>query len=275
MIKYFNLLILSKLDDIFTELFKGLGKEFSWSSVVVLLTGVLLGFILALAIYLIIFVASIKSERQKIDESKTDEELDELKQELSTKINEIKENYLNDSMGLSTKEKTQMLGSTIYQTVNVIAGTYYPESKYPIYELSVDELIVLLKYLSTRLDEVFSKNILRLFRKMTITQVFKFIDAKKKIEDNKIVKTTIKAKPHKIISAISATLNYANPIYWFKKVFTGTVVNFTINKVFILVIDIVADETSKAYSKSIYNEEINIQRKEIDQAISEIQEENN
>lgn len=274
MIKKINLLILTKIDDVFTDIFSGLGKDFSWSSIVVLLTGILIGFILALAIYLIIFVASIKAEKQKLTDNKTDEELDELKQELSTKINEIKENFLNDSTGLSTKEKTQMLGSTIYHTVNVIAGTYYPESKYPIYELSVDELIVLLKYLSNRLDEVFSKNILRFFRKMTITQVFKFIDAKKKIEDNKIVKTTIKAKPHKILSAISTTLNYANPIYWFKKIFTGTVVNFTINKVFLLVIDIVADETSKAYSKSIYNEEINIHRKEIEQVISEIQDEN-
>lgn len=275
MSKYINLLILSKVDDFLSELFSGLGKNFSWASLVVLFTGVLIGFILALAIYLIIFVASIKSEKQKIEEFKSDEELDELKKELSIKIDEIKEDYLNDSTGLTTKEKTQMLGSTIYHTVNVIAGTYYPESKYPLYELSIDELIVLIKYLSTRLDEVFSKNILKFFRKMTITQVFKFIDAKKKIEDNKIVQTTIKAKPHKILSAISATLNYANPIYWFKKIFTGTVVNFTINKVFILVIDIVADETSKAYSKSIYNEEINIHRKEIEQVISEIQEENN
>lgn len=274
MLKNKNLFILSKIDDFFTEIFSGLGKNFSWSSVVVLLTGILIGFVLSLAIYLIIFIASIKSEERKIDENKVKDE-DVLKTELVEKVTELKTNFLNDSTGLSTKEKTQMLGSAIYQTVNIIASTYYPESKYPIYELSVDELIVLLKYLSTRLDEVFSKNVLRLFRKMTVTQVFNFIDAKKKVEDNKIVKATIKAKPHKIVSAITATLNYANPIYWFKRIFTNTVVNFTLNKIFILVIDIVADETSKAYSKSIYNEEINVNRKEIDEAIAEMEEENN
>lgn len=273
MLIYKTLTVLSKIDDFFTEIFSGLGKNFSWSSVVVLLTGILIGFVLSLAIYLIIFVASIKAEKKKIDENRIKDE-DALKEDLVEKVSEIKTNFLNDSTGLSTKEKSQMLGTTIYQTVNVIASTYYPESKYPIYELSVDELIVLLKYLSTRLDEVFSKNILKLFRKMTVTQVFNFIDAKKKVEDNKIVKATIKAKPHKIISTITATLNYANPIYWFKRIFTNTVVNFTINKIFILVIDIVADETSKAYSKSIYNEEININRMEIDQAIAEMENEN-
>ncbi len=273
--KGYSIIILSKIDDFFTEVFSGLGKNFSWASVIVLLTGILIGFVLALAVYLIIFVASIRSENKRLDDIGKNADLESLKSGLTLKIDEIKTNFLNDSTGLSTKEKTQMLGSIIYQTVNVVASSYYPESKYPIYELSIDELIVLLKYLSNRLDEVFSKKILRLFRKMTITQVFKFIDAKKKVEDNKIVKTAIKAKPHKIISAISATLNYANPIYWFKRIFTGTVVNFTINKVFTLVIDIVADETSKAYSKSIYNEEININRKAIDEAIDEMNEENN
>lgn len=275
MMKGYSIIILSKIDDFFTEVFSGLGKNFSWASVIVLLTGILIGFVLSLAVYLIIFVASIRSENKRLDNINENTDLENLQSELALKIDEIKLNFLNDSTGLSTKEKTQMLGSIIYQTVNVVASSYYPESKYPIYELSIDELIVLLKYLSNRLDEVFSKRILRLFRKMTITQVFKFIDAKKKVEDNKIVKTTIKAKPHKIISAISATLNYANPIYWFKRIFTGTVVNFTINKVFTLVIDIVADETSKAYSKSIYNEEININKKAIDEAIEEMNEENN
>lgn len=268
------LTILGKIDDFFSELFRDLGKNFSWTSIVVLLTGILIGFLLSVSIYLIIFVASIKEEKKLIDDTKSKEELDDLEKEITLKIEDIKEGFLNDTIGLSMKEKTQMLGSIIYQTVNVIASTYYPASKYPIYELSIDELIVLLKYLSNRLDEVFSKKILRLFRKMTITQVFKFLDAKKKVEENKIVKTTIKAKPQKIISAITATLNYANPIYWFKRIFTGTVVNFTINKVFLLVIDIVADETSKAYSKSIYNEEVNINRKAIEQVIEEMENEN-
>lgn len=258
---------LSKIDNFFTDAFKGLTSEFSWSSVVILLTGILLGFILSVAIYLIFFMISIKNEK-KLESDELDKS--DIQNELEEKIQSIKEMFLNDSEGLAMKEKSQMLGSTIYNVVNTVANSYYPESKYPLYELSVEELIKLLNYLSVRLDGVFSKKILKPFRKMTVSQVFRFIDTKKKVDENKLIKAASKAKPGKIVGAISAALNYANPIYWFKKVVINTTINFTLNKVFLLVIDIVADETNKAYSKSIFNQEIQLNKKAIETVIQEM-----
>ncbi len=260
---------LSKIDDFFTEAFKGFSDDFSWSSVVVLVTGILIGFILSMCVYLILFLINIKKEEvRQIDKTTFVGE-----EELEKKIAEIKEEFVKNSEGLTMKEKTNMLGSTIMEVTNCVASTYYPNSKYPLYELSIDELILLLKYLSDRIDGVFSRAILKPFRKMTISQVFKFLDAKKKIEENKLIKTANKAKPNKIISVLSTVINYANPFFWIKKVAINTTINFTLNKVFLLVIDIVSDETNKAYSKSIFNEEHALNEKAINQVLLDLDEE--
>lgn len=263
------MLFVSKIDEVFSEAFKGLGSEFKWSSFVILLTGILIGFVVSVAVYLIVFLISIKNEK-KIQILKAN--INEIQEKTEEEIKEIKDNFLNDSDGLPMKEKTQLLGSTIYKVVNTVAMSYYPESKYPLYELSVEELIMFLHYLSNRLDEVFSKGILKPFRKMTISQVFRFIDTKKRIDENKLVKAASKAKPGKVFGTISTVLNYANPIYWFKKAVINTTINLTMNKIFLLVIDIVADETNKAYSKSIFNQELQLNKQAIESVIQEIAE---
>ena len=56
------MVILSKIDNFFTEAFKGFGEDFSWSSIVVLLTGVLIGFVLSVCIYLVFFLVSLIME---------------------------------------------------------------------------------------------------------------------------------------------------------------------------------------------------------------------
>ena len=260
---------LSKIDEIFTEAFKGFSDDFSWSSVVILITGILIGFIISMCLYLVLFLINIKKEEVKqIDKSSFVGQ-----EELEKKIDEIKEDFVKNSEGLSMKEKSTMLGSAIMDVTNCVASAYYPESKYPLYELSIEELIKLLEYLSERIDQVFSRGILKPFRKLTISQIFRVLDAKKKIEENKIIKTANKAKPNKIISFVSTVINYANPFYWIKKVAINTTVNLTLNKIFLLVIDIVSDETNKAYSKSIFNEEHKLNEKAINEALLDLDKE--
>ena len=171
------------------------------------------------------------------------------------------------------KEKTDMFGTALYNVANTVASNYYPNSKYPLYELSVEELIHLLNYLSNRIDGIFSKPVLKMFRKMTISQIFRIIDTKKKIEENKLVKVATSSKTKKIFQSVMTVINYANPIYWIKKVVINTSLTFTLNRIFLLVLDIVSDETNKAYSKSLFNEERVLNEKEINAALSEIENE--
>ena len=58
----------------------------------------------------------------------------------------------------------KVLGNTLMNTIKLIASTYYPKSKYPLYELNISELVVLLHYITNRIDEIFDKNILKLLK---------------------------------------------------------------------------------------------------------------
>ena len=86
-----------------------------------------------------------------------------------------------------------ILGKKIYETVNRIATVYYPNSKYPLYELNIEELILLLHYLSNRIDSIFDKGIFKYFKKASLSQVFRILDFKKKVDDNKATKALKKA----------------------------------------------------------------------------------
>lgn len=257
------------VDNFFTDIFKSFTSEFSWASLFILLTGILVGFIISVCLYVVIFLASLKKTKNS--------EIKELSFEneglLKEKLSDIKKDFITDTEGLSMKEKTDMFGEAIYNVANTVASNYYPNSKYPIYELSIEELIHLLNYLSNRLDGIFSKPVLKIFRKMTISQIFKIIDTKKKIEENKIVKVATSSKTKKVFQSIMTVINYANPIYWIKKVVINTSLTFTLNRIFLLVLDIVSDETNKAYSKSLFNEERILNEKEINEALNEIERE--
>ena len=257
------------VDNFFTDIFKSFTSEFSWASLFILLTGILVGFIISVCLYVVIFLASLKKTKNS--------EIKELSFEnevlLKEKLSDIKKDFITDTEGLSMKEKTDMFGEAIYNVANTVASNYYPNSKYPIYELSIEELIHLLNYLSNRLDGIFSKPVLKIFRKMTISQIFKIIDTKKKIEENKIVKVATSSKTKKVFQSIMTVINDANHIYWIKKVVINTSLTFTLNRIFLLVLDIVSDETNKAYSKSLFNEERILNEKEINEALNEIERE--
>ena len=155
-------------------------------------------------------------------------------------------------------------------TIKLIASTYYPESKYPLYELNISELVVLLHYITNRIDEIFDKNILKLFKNMSISNVFKILDIHKKINDNKAVKAVKKVNP--ALKVIKGIVNYANPLYWIKKLVVGGTINIAVNKMSLLIIDIVSSETIKVYSKRLFNEENNLLEEMINKEIEEMEE---
>lgn len=265
------MLVLTSLDDLVTSFFTNLGKNFTWTSFFILLTGVLIGMILFTSIYGILMIVSIKTDKRlKNLEKSTNTINDEI---LKEKIKEIKKQFKKDTAGFTVNEKMKVLGSTIFETVNVIAGEYYPESKYPLYELTVDELLQFLHYISDRISLVFDRKLLKPFREMSVSQVFRFLDTKKRLENNKAVKAANKIHIGKVSNFFFTVLNYANPVYWFKRLILGGTISAATNKIALIIIDIVADETNKTYSKRIFNKEISLNKEEIDAVLDEFDKE--
>lgn len=266
---FYNLTFIEQVDAFFTELFKDLKDVITWKTFWILLAGIIIGFVLCSSIYGILLLKSVNKKEKEIKEL-TNNKVDN---EIKTIIYDIKEDYVNSTEGLPFKERFEILGSKIFETVNRIAGAYYPESKYPLYELTIEELILLVHYLSNRIDSIFDKTILAPFKKINISQIFKILDAKRKIDENKTVKTLKKAKVGKVKNILMTTIKIINPITWLKKLVINSTVNFAIRKMSLLIVDIVAEETNNIYSKKIFNKERQLQYLEIEKMLEDLDKE--
>ena len=264
-----NVNVIQSIDDFFTKIFSSLKEAITWNTFWTLIAGIVIGFVICSTIYGILLMNSISKKEKEIENTKKDIDDDKI----NNIVEQIKNSYVEESEGLSVTSRFDILGKKIIEIVNKISSEYYPESKYPIYELTIEELILFMHYLSNRIGDIFDKPLLAPFKKISIAQIFKILDTKKKIEETKAAKAFKKANVGKVSSIIMGGLKYANPVYWVKKLFDGSTINFASRKISLLIIDIVADETNKTYSKSIFNKERRLKQLEIETSLKELERE--
>lgn len=205
--------------------------------------GILSGFILLLLLYLLAVIRGMNQDlkRRKVDEEDID----------VTEINWLIENAKQQ---FKDQEKSKD-ESTIVNAFNVskdlahdIAAKYYPKSKYPLQELSIDEILILTHYISDRLDGLLKAKILKMFRGMTIRQVLSIKLTGSKVTSSKVYKTATGAQLGKVWGA----LKVVNPFYWIKKGTVDQVIKIIIRKIALNAIVITGEETYKIYSKKIF-----------------------
>ena len=264
-----NVNVIQSIDDFFTKIFSSLKEAITWNTFWTLIAGIVIGFVICSTIYGILLMNSISKKEKEIENTKKDIDDDKI----SNIVEQIKNSYVEESEGLSVTSRFDILGKKIIEIVNKISSEYYPESKYPIYELTIEELILFMHYLSNRIGDIFDKPLLAPFKKISIAQIFKILDTKKKIEETNAAKAFKKANVGKVSSIIMGGVTYANPVYWVKKLFVGSTINFASRKISLLIIDIVADETNKTYSKSIFNKERRLKQLEIEPSLKELERE--
>src|SRR5690554_5776831 len=229
--------------------FRNLFSKFSLDNLAILIFGIIFGFILCFLIYLGFVLASLKKEEKKIIIQSDKIDLEKVER----LIKSAKNQFLIESATKTTTEKINDVKEISWELINAIAKEYFPDSKYPIYELSIDELMMLNHYITNRVDSLFKGPVLKPFKKLRIAYILKILDMKKKIDENKAVKAATKLnKPWKIALSV---LNVFNPAYWVKKLMISTTLVAVTNKIGSLVIEVVGDETNKVYSKSVFNEE--------------------
>lgn len=230
----------------FTEFFEDVFKNINFKTIAILLIGILIGLIIAGCAYSIILIISLKGDKKLNQENI----LNTKEEKILSLINITKKEYLNNTVGFTMGEKTKYLGHTIKDLSNRIAAYYYPKSKYPLYELTLEEILSLLIYVSERIDKILDKSIYRPFRKLSISQIVKIMETRKNAGNSKVAK--VAEKTWDVSKAGFMVLNYANPYYWLKKIVFGGASTYTTNKIALVIIDIVADEINKLYSKRIF-----------------------
>jgi hypothetical protein len=197
---------------------------------------------------------SFRGKHINLDDIKMpDKELspDELKQLIETRQAKLKRNL--KVKGASTARVTLDIA---YELLEEISRYFYPDSKYPMFELSVQELIQLNHYISTRVDELLDVPILKNAKKTKIISIINMYEKKRAVEQSKLMKAAKKAKLGKVLKYGSMALNAVNPVYWFRKLVLSTSIDAMTRKLCIVVIGVVGEETAKVYSKKLFDHEM-------------------
>ena len=158
--------------------------SFDFGSLMIYLSGILTGVILALLIYVIVILLTINKKRKIIKE--VEEKINE--DDVREMIKLAQDNYL-----LLSKSKDENIRSTAFKNscmslVNDIAKKCFPKSKNPMLEISVDESLLLAKYIIERVEDVLNVRVLRLIKRLTINHLYKLWNVKKKVDNNIVVK---------------------------------------------------------------------------------------
>ncbi len=136
-----------------------------------------------------------------------------------------------------------------------IARYYFPNSRYPLYELSIQELLNLNYYITKRFDELMNGKFFKLFKNYRIASIIDLLNTKKKITNSKLMQITRKIKLQQIYTGAKAVLNYANPIFWFRKLAIKPTTVLVTKEICKYIIMIFGEETNKIYSKAIFKKE--------------------
>lgn len=238
--------IITEIRNFFYNLF----SKFSLDNLVVLIFGIVFGFLLCFLIYIVFVFTSLKKEETRISLDSNTVDIAKIER----LIRSAKNQYVEESAYKTTGQKLNDMRLISWELINDIAREYYPNSNYPIYELSVDEIIILVHYITNRIDSLFKGPVLKQFKKVRISYILRILDLKKKFDENKAVKTASKMK--KPWKAVFSVLNIFNPVYWVKKLMISTTIVAATNKLGATIIEVVGEETNNIYSKSVFNEEI-------------------
>lgn len=224
-----------------------------WSLLFSFLIGVGVGIALLALIYLIIVLSTLTKKKYIVKTRSND-----ISEEEVYKLIRDTQAMFKDSNIKGEQANVSFAKDLSVELATNIAIKFFPDSKHPLSEITIDELLMLTVYISQRLEEILSHRGLKIFRKFKLSTIISFTEIKEKVEANNIVKATKKYKIMQALSAAKKVINIINPIYWARKFLVTTSLNIVIKKLCVIVIGIVGEETYKIYSKSVFNKTVDL-----------------
>ena len=248
--------------DSIRDFFKNMFENISFSSLITLIFGIVIGMLICLMVYLVYFLSSIKkqekanklnkeeiegvSKREKNAPASVDVE------EIEKYINAAKDEYKEASIHMKAGAKVSIAKDIGVELTANIASLFYPKSKHPLAELSIDELIKLDYYIMGRIEKIIDGSILKMFKKGKIATILNIVDYKKQLDDSKIVKSAKKMHIGGIASIIKSALNIVNPAYYVKKGSIKMTIKFGLDRIIGIIFEIIGEEVAKIYSKNVF-----------------------
>ena len=225
--------------------------DINFISILVFIIGLFFGAFLISLIFALIAVRSI-SDKKTIVKTEQDTLTDE---QVKDMIYKAKETFKDKELR-KKKEKAAFTRDICKDLAYMIAYSYYPNSRNPLLELSVDELIDLISYIRKRLDEILNKPVIKSLRKMKVSDIVRISMMSKDILASKQFKVSVSLA--KKTSKVTKVLSAINPLNIFKNYVVGIAINKIIDAICLSTISLVGEETYKIYSKKVLNIDVDI-----------------
>ena len=225
--------------------------EIDFSTIISFLVGVMIGFILLLLIYALLVVSSMRS-KEFITKTEND---DLTTQDVKDMVLESHRLYKDKTIRKETSRINHCINLSKDLAYN-IASKYYPKSKNPLLELSVNELTMLTNYITGRVDEILNRKAIRILRQTKLITIVEISTKANEIQNSEVFKNTVKAG--KVATKIRNVVSIINPLNWGRRLIVDRIVNMIVDKICIVIISIVGEETYKIYSKKVFNKDVDI-----------------
>lgn len=222
----------------------------NWGSLFSFLFGVYFGAVIFVLYYLLTVFKSLNKKRYLVNV----QEYDVDGKEIESIVKQAQEDFKNKNLQGEEGNITYCV-NIVKKMVYDIAVIFFPKSKYPLLEISIDECLILTGYITRRIEELLDHRGIRMLRKLKISTIVNWTYVKKSVDETKVVQVSKKYKLKQKFDAVIGAINIINPVYWFKRIVVNKSMDLVIRKICIVIIGIVGEETYKIYSKRVFNEE--------------------
>ncbi len=214
-------------------LFNFLGLEIDFKTIIAFIIGIVIGLILFLILFVIFALISLGSKKIKLKNVEENVYLDEIKELIYQAQKEYKDNSLRGNIS-----KNKYLYNISNDLIYLIATKFYPNSKNPLLELSLNDTFILIDNIKIRLEEVLDRRGVRILKKFKVSTYLDVIFKNNNLTKNKDIN---KNKENK------KKLNVLNPAWWVRKSVIDNALQIIFNKFYLIIIAIVGEETYKIF----------------------------
>lgn len=226
--------------------------EFDFTTIFSFLFGIILGAIIVCFTYAIFVVSSLRNKKFIVQTDEDSLTTVEVKKMILESQKCFKDNDLRGELSRVAHCKN-LVTSLVYG----IATRFFPNSKHPLLELSVDEVMMLTIYIEKRVEDILNRKAIRLLKKIRVSSILELAKTTNKVTDSKAFKVTKEVSS--TVSKIKKIINVVNPAWWFKKIVFDQTMNIITNKLCLVIIAVVGEETYKIYSKTVFNQDVAIE----------------
>lgn len=225
--------------------------KIDFSTIISFLLGAVMGFIILLLVYALAVVSSIRTKNFITKTEKDDLTTQEVKDMVANTQKAYKDKTLRGE-----QSRVPYCYGLCKDLAYGIAVRFYPMSKHPFLELSINEITLLTGYITERVDEILNHRGIRMLRKLKVSTIVNISTKKKEVEESKAFQTTVAISQN--LNKMKYVLNVLNPLNWGRKLIVDRIMNIVVDQICLVIISIVGEETYKIYSKKVFHKDVEI-----------------